>query len=81
MKAVRSEWVDLKRIDAAFERLIDSYSDSILVVSYRDNGIPSAKELFDLLRRYKGDVQVEKKDNHKYVLSVYSSAELLFIAR
>jgi len=80
LKAVKSEWVDLKQIDAAFERLLGSYSDSILVVSYRDNGIPSAQELFDLLRRYKKDVRVEKKNNYKYVLSVYSSAELLFVA-
>ena len=81
LKQSKSEWVDPKRIYSAFERLFRRYSESILVVSYRDNGVPSEEELFDLLRKYKSNVEVVKKQNYTYVLSVYSSAELLFIAR
>lgn len=81
LKATKSEWVDKNRIFDAFRKLFDRYQDSILVVSYRDNGIPSEQELFELLRSYKQDVIEVKKKNYKYVLSKYSSSELLFIAR
>lgn len=79
-KLPKSEWVDPKRIYSAFERLFARYRDSILVVSYRDNGIPSEQELFQLLAKSKKDVKQVKKRNYKYVLSTYSSNELLFIA-
>lgn len=81
LKAPKSEWVDKNRIHSAFERLFEHYKDSILVVSYRDNGIPSESELLGLLRKFKSDVIEVKKVNYKYVLSLDSSSELLFIAR
>ncbi|MBI4296265.1 MAG: DNA adenine methylase [Chloroflexi bacterium] len=81
LKTTKSEWVDKNRIFDAFRRIFQRYRDSILVVSYRDNGIPSEQELLELLRDYKQDVIEVKKMNHKYVLSTYSSAELLFVAR
>jgi len=81
LKSSKSEWVDKNKIINAFRKLFECYKDSILVVSYRDNGIPSEQELFELLRNYKEDVIEVKKMNYKYVLSTYSSAELLFIAR
>jgi len=81
LKAPKSEWVDRNRIHNAFNKLFEHYKSSILVVSYRDNGIPSEQELFELLRNYKQDVIEVKKMNYKYVLSNYSSSELLFIAR
>ncbi|MBM3118978.1 MAG: DNA methyltransferase [Chloroflexi bacterium] len=80
LKTIRSEWVDKNRIHDAFTKLFDRYKNSILVVSYRDNGIPSEQELFNLLRQYKQKVIEVKKRNYKYVLSTYSSSELLFIA-
>ncbi|MBM3175414.1 MAG: DNA methyltransferase [Chloroflexi bacterium] len=80
LKAAGSEWVDKNRIHDAFTRLFDRYKNSILVVSYRDNGIPSEHELFDLLKQHKQTVIEVKKKNYKYVLSTYSSCELLFIA-
>lgn len=80
LKTVRSEWVEKNRIHHAFSKLFDRYKNSILVVSYRDNGIPSERELFDLLKQYKQRVIEVKKENYKYVLSTYSSCELLFIA-
>ena len=80
LETVKSEWVDKKRIHAAFERLFEHYQDSTLVVSYRDNGVPSQREMFELLRRYKNDVTELNTRSHKYVLSVYDSNELLFVA-
>lgn len=81
LKAVKSEWVDKTRIHTAFEKLFEHFKDSILVVSYRDNGIPSETEILELLRRFKKDVIEVKKVNYKYVLALESSSELLFIAR
>lgn len=80
LEATKCEWVDKNRIYDAFKKLFDRYKNSILVVSYRDNGIPSEKELFGLLRQHKQKVIEVKKMNYKYVLSTYSSSELLFIA-
>jgi len=80
LKTTGSEWVDRNRIHDAFTRLFDRYRNSILVVSYRDNGIPSEQELFDLLSQHKKKVIEVKKRNYKYVLSTYSSCELLYVA-
>lgn len=81
LKHDRSIWVDKKRIHGAFDKLFDKYQDSILVVSYRDPGIPSSDELIDLLKSYKGDVVKVNKMDYKYVLSNGKTQELLLIAR
>jgi adenine-specific DNA-methyltransferase len=80
LKPESSEWTDKTRIHAAFDRLFRRYQESILVVSYRSDGIPSEAELISLLRRYKRDVHVEHFGQYKYVLSTNSeSKEILFI--
>lgn len=79
LKLQPSEWTDKTRIHAAFDRLFRRYEESILVVSYRSDGIPSEPELVSLLRRYKRNVRVEHF-GYKYVLSTNSeSKELLLI--
>ena len=80
LKPQPGEWTDKKRIHAAFDRLFRRYQESILVVSYRSDGIPSEPELVSLLRRYKRDVRVEHFGQYKYVLSTNSeSREILLI--
>lgn len=75
-----SEWTDRRRIHGAFDRLFQKYQRSIIVVSYRSDGIPSESELISLLRRYKRNVAVEHFGNYKYVLSTNSeSKEILLI--
>jgi len=75
-----SEWTDRRRIRGAFDRLFRRYRDSILVVSYRSDGIPSESELVSLLKRYKSHVRVEHFGPYKYVLSRNSrSREILLI--
>ena len=76
-----SEWTDKKRIHAAFDRLFQRFRDSILVVSYRSDGIPSEDELIAMLERYKPNVRVEHFGQYKYVLSKENdSKEMLLIA-
>jgi len=75
-----SPWTDPRRIHAAFDRVFARYHDSVLVVSYRSDGIPTEDELISLLRRYKGRVRIEHFGQYKYVLSTNSeSSEILLI--
>jgi adenine-specific DNA methylase len=81
LKPLSSEWTDKERIPAAFDRLFERYRDSILVVSYRGDGIPSETELVRLLKQYKPRVQVECLE-YNYALSTNArSKEMLLIGR
>lgn len=75
----KDEWCNKKEIYKAFERLLDKFKDSILVVSYRDDGIPTISELVEILKKHKKRVKVETFD-YKYVLSSSLSKEVLIIA-
>ena len=75
LKRRPSEWTDKSKIHAAFDRLFKRYQKSIIVVSYRSDGIPSQANLVSLLKRYKGDVRVEHFGQYKYVLSTNSRSE------
>jgi adenine-specific DNA-methyltransferase len=80
LKPRLSDWNDKKRIHSAFNHLFERYQNSIIVVSYRSDGIPSEQQLLSLLERYKRDVRVEHFGQYKYVLSTNSeSKELLLI--
>jgi adenine-specific DNA-methyltransferase len=81
LKNGRSVWTDKNKIHFAFDRLFEKFRDSILVVSYRADGIPSVNELIRLLRKYKADVQELNRTAYKYVLSVNNSAEVLLIGK
>lgn len=75
-----SPWTDPDAITDAFEAVFARYRNSILLVSYRSDGIPSQDRLIDLLRGYKRRV-VEANTRHKYVLSTRAQThELLLIA-
>ena len=75
LKRRPSEWTDENRVHTAFERLFERYRDSILVVSYRSDGIPSLSHLVSLLKRYKSDVRVEHFGQYKYVLSTNNESQ------
>ncbi len=75
LKPRPSEWTDKHRIHAAFERVFKRYQNSIMVISYRSDGIPSEPELLSLLQQYKRNVRVEHFGQYKYVLSTNSESE------
>jgi len=80
LKPQSNDWLDKKKIHTAFDRLFQRYQRSIIVVSYRSDGIPSESELLSLLQRYKQNVRVEYFGHYKYVLSTNSeSKEILLI--
>lgn len=76
-----SFWTDKNRIFAAFDKLFERFKGSILVVSYRSDGIPSIDELVTLLGEYKPYVEELKRKNYKYVLSTNYSEEVLLIGK
>lgn len=82
LKRSDSIWTDKQQIYSGFDTLFRRYQDSILVVSYRSDGIPSKKEIEALLKQYKSKVDVLHYGQYKYVLSTNGrSEELLFIGR
>jgi adenine-specific DNA-methyltransferase len=66
-------------IGAALDAVFARYAQSVLVVSYRSHGTPSAEAIAASLRRHKRSVRVVSRD-YRYVLSPATGAELLFIA-
>lgn len=80
LKRQPSIWTDKTQIVDAFDRLFAHFKDSILVVSYRTDGIPSIATLVELLSRYKQHVAVEHYGKYQYVLSTNQhSGEMLLI--
>ena len=76
-----SPWCDRTRIAGEFEKVFDRFSPSILVVSYRSDGIPSVDELSGMLRRRYAKLSTYESWNIKYALSKSSSQEVLLLAR
>lgn len=77
-----SVWTDKRRIQSGFDKLFKHYRDSILVVSYRTDGVPSESELVELMKKYKRCVSVVHFGQYKYVLSNNSeSKEMLIIGK
>lgn len=81
LKGDKGPWIDKNRIYSAFEGLIKKFADSVLVISYRSDGIPSVRELINLLEKYKSDVEELRRKNYKYVLSNNDSDEILLIGK
>ena len=80
LKLRPTAWTDKQRIRAAFEQVFERFQRSLIVVSYRSDGIPSTEELVTLLERYKPTVRVEHYGQYKYVLSTNGeSQEMLLI--
>jgi adenine-specific DNA methylase len=75
---IDSQWRHANQITDAFEAVIARHKDSIIVISYRDDGIPSRAALADLLRCYKPHV-IEASQDKQYALSKRESHELLLI--
>jgi adenine-specific DNA methylase len=81
LRGEKDSWIDKNQIYSAFERLIKKFADSILVISYRSDGIPSIRELINLLKKHKSDVEELTRKNYKYVLSNNFSDEVLLIGK
>ena len=75
-----NSWTKKNLIHDEFDKLISKFKDSILVISYREDGIPSVNELVGIIKKYKnGKIEIKTID-YKYVLSNKESKEVLIIA-
>lgn len=81
MKPINSPWTKPKEIHKAFIELFNRFKESILVVSYRSDGIPSPEELVEIIKMYKSSVSIFRLNGkYKYVLSTnHKSTEILII--
>lgn len=81
LKRQANDWSDKHRIYAAFQQVFAHFQHSILVISYRTDGIPSKSELMGLLKRYKSEVYCAHYGQYRYALSTNeASGEMLLIA-
>lgn len=80
LKKIHSVWNEREHIHKAFELLFDKFSDSIMAVSYRSNGIPSVDEIVSMLKKIGKNVRIYQSSEIKYVLSSKQSNEVLIIA-
>lgn len=79
LRPQKSSWSDAVTIIDAFEQLIERHSESAVIISYRDDGIPSQEQLVRLLGKYKKEVHVVTQPK-QYALAQKMSRELLLIA-
>lgn len=79
LKSKPSAWTDKNKIHSAFDKLFEKFQDSILVVSYRADGIPSITELEEILSKYKRTIHEIKRKDYKYALSTNEVKEVILI--
>jgi len=79
LKTVYSPWTDKNAILEEFERLFRRFRKSILVVSYRSDGIPSIETLVQALGSVKQRVTIFRLNDYQYVLSNRKTDEVLLV--
>lgn len=79
LQTVYSPWTDKNAILASFQRLFHRFRHSILVVSYRSDGIPSIESLRRALGEVKPKVTVHRLTDYQYVLSNRKTDEVLLV--
>ena len=72
-------WNDKKRILQAFDDSISLFPQSIIAISYRNNGVPSLDEIISLIQRHGRTLLTLDDRDYQYVLSTRSSKEVLLI--
>lgn len=73
-------WEDKNRILQAFNELFYKFKNCILVVSYRDDGIPTIDYLVQELTNINKDVKIHQLD-YQYALSKNKTKEVVLVAK
>lgn len=60
-------------------QMFEKFRDSILVVSYRSDGVPSVEDIAADMKQFKSRVSVARFDGYRYVLSPKRAAEALVV--
>lgn len=80
IKRVYSIWNDKNNILVGFNNIIENFKNSILVFSYRSNGIPSIEQLVSLMNDKGRRNSVRYSRDIKYALSDSKSKEVIIIS-
>lgn len=80
LKREYSIWNDKEKILEGFSKLVDNFEKSILVFSYRSNGIPEIEQIVSLLNQRDRETKVHYSKDIKYALSDTKSKEVLIIS-
>ena len=64
-----NEWISSSENRKAFENLFNIFKDSIIVISYKQPGLPSKKQLNNSLKKYKRKVVVTPGRTYHYALN------------
>lgn len=76
-----SNWAKKDIIKEYFKQVIEKYKDSIIVISYREDGIPTIPEIEKILKDY-GKIIIETKSkDYQYALSNSKTSEMLIIGK
>jgi len=81
LKLNGSDWTSPQKIEHSFERLINQFSDSVLVISYRSDGIPTIEQIVNCLEANNKSATIYESRAMKYVLSTKKSTEVLIIGQ
>jgi adenine-specific DNA methylase len=79
LRLAPNQWNDRRRVRECFQTMFEKFRDSILVVSYRSDGVPSVEEIVTDMKQFKSRVSVARFDGYRYVLSPKRAAEMLVI--
>jgi adenine-specific DNA methylase len=81
-KNKKSVWSNKDMITEAFDKLFSLHKKSIIVLSYRSDGIPSPEMLILLMKKYKDHVAEVFRGDYKYALSKNGdSKEILIVGK
>lgn len=81
LKRQASVWEDKTQIHEAFAAMLERWPSSILVLSYREDGIPSVEEITALLQARRREIQIHTL-GYQYALSKKKACrEVLWIAQ
>ena len=79
LKLNGSDWTSTQKIESSFEKLIKQFKDSILVISYRSDGIPRIDRIKEIMIENGKQVTIHESSEMKYVLSNKKSTEVLIV--
>lgn len=71
-------WNDKHKVVEMFRKLFEKFRESILVISYRSDGIPSIEQIISDVKLFKRRIHVYTFD-YKYVLSNSRTSEVLIV--
>lgn len=81
LQPLDSDWASAKAIENSFNQLINQFKNSVLVISYRSDGIPSIDKISNILKDAGKKVTIYESKEMKYVLSNKQSTEVLIIGQ